>query len=141
MCKEFIFFLILQNAACDNCHPTPLVTSDGESEATKLGPTQPIQPPLPRLSSMPTRGQLIFADLLLLLPSTRPGERGHIMQIYRGVVQKNGLFTASRVRRVGFFNFGSGRVWVLKKYFGSGRVGLGIRYLYQIPSQSGVIGY
>ena len=28
-----------------------------------------------------------------------------------------------RVRRVGFFNFGSGRVRVLKKYFGSGRVG------------------
>ena len=29
----------------------------------------------------------------------------------------------ARVRRVGFFNFGLGRVRVLKKYFGSGRVG------------------
>ena len=49
-----------------------------------------------------------------------------------------------RVRRVGFFNFGSGRVRVLKKYFGSGRVGLGIGYLYQIPSQMGIeilVGY
>ena len=33
------------------------------------------------------------------------------------------LHIAHRVRRVGFFNFGSGRVRVLKKYFGSGRVG------------------
>ena len=47
----------------------------------------------------------------------------------------------ARVRRVGFFNFGSGRVRVLKKYFGSGRVGLGIGYLYQIPSQLGIMGY
>ena len=41
----------------------------------------------------------------------------------------------------GFLNFGSGRVRVLKKYFGSGRVGLGIGYLYQIPSQLGIMGY
>ena len=34
-----------------------------------------------------------------------------------------------RVRRVGFFNFGSGWVRVLKKYFGSGRVsGICIKY-------------
>ena len=46
-----------------------------------------------------------------------------------------------RARRVGFFNFRSGRVRVLKKYFGSGRVGLGIGYLYQIPSQLGIMGY
>ena len=46
-----------------------------------------------------------------------------------------------RVRRVGLFNFGSGRVRVLKKYLGSGRVGLGIGYFYQILSQSGIIGY
>ena len=33
------------------------------------------------------------------------------------------ILMMTRVRRVGFFNFGSGRVRVLKKYFGSGRVG------------------
>ena len=51
------------------------------------------------------------------------------------------ILMMTRVRRVGFFNFGSGRVRVLKKYFGSGRVGLGIGYLYQIPSQLGIMGY
>ena len=30
------------------------------------------------------------------------------------------ILMMTRVRRVGFFNFGSGRVRVLKKYFGSG---------------------
>ena len=33
------------------------------------------------------------------------------------------ILMMTRVRRVGFFNFGSGWVRVLKKYFGSGRVG------------------
>ena len=37
--------------------------------------------------------------------------------------EEHKVMLAVRVRRVGFFNFGSGRVRVLKKYFGSGRVG------------------
>ena len=41
------------------------------------------------------------------------------------------ILMMTRVRRVGFFNFGSGRVRVLKKYFGSGRV-LGICIKYQV---------
>ena len=45
-----------------------------------------------------------------------------------------------RVRRVEFFNFGSGSG--IEKIFrvGSGRVGLGIGYLYQIPSHLGIMG-
>ena len=41
-----------------------------------------------------------------------------------------------RVRRVGFFNFGSGSG--IEKIF---RVGSGIGYLYLIPSQLGIMGY
>ena len=46
--------------------------------------------------------------------------------------------STGRVRRVGFFNFRVGSGSGIEKIF---RVGLGIGYLYQIPSQLGIMGY
>ena len=60
-------------------------------------------------------------------------KRKSLMRVLLTIIQKIIVFAKiwlgwagcplARVRRVGFFNFGSGRVRVLKKYFGSGRVG------------------
>ena len=45
-----------------------------------------------------------------------------------------------RAQRVGVFNFGTDRVRVLKKYFGTDRVWIGYGYLHRKFNQSGIIG-